>query len=302
MSERDVEGRIRTWFTTEVGEAEAPASLAAAVERIPSTVAAPSWTWRGLLPHSRPLALIALIALSLIALLGSIVIVGALLQARSPEPAAISNGWIAYATQPGHANDTRYDPPSDIYLVREGVEPRMLVGSGDEPARNLCPQFSPDGTRLAYGEGLGATGQPLERERRAIVILTLDRDGTITGPTIRLTVAGSGLVPCPSWSPDGERLAFPEGARLAVMRVDGTMTTIMDWDSLQVSFRQGGSFQWSPDGTMIAADQASGIWLAPVDGGEPRLIWPDNNTYGGLRSERFVSWSPEFIPARDRRG
>ena len=42
---------------------------------------------------------------------------------------------------------------SDIWLVRLGVAERIVIGSDSDNVREVCPQFSPDGTRLSYLEG-----------------------------------------------------------------------------------------------------------------------------------------------------
>ena len=199
----------------------------------------------------------------------------------------LSNGWIAYATEPGTAQDTRTDPASEIYLVREGEEPRLLASAGTESARNLCPDFSPDGAALAYGEGLGLVSRPQQREHRAIVIVRLDEDGSIVGTASRLPVAGIGYAPCPQWSPDGQHLAFTDGGSLIIMGLDGSSKAVMDWQSPTTTWTEAGwvTFEWSPEGSMIAAAQPTGTWLAAVDGGPPRLLRP--------ASSHSVSWSPD---------
>jgi hypothetical protein len=93
MIEQQMEDRLRAWFAEEVGRVEAPPPLVAAVDRVPSTVAVPRLGWRGLFPLSRPLVLIVLTALTMIALIGSLVVGGALreqqrLPAVLPQPVA----------------------------------------------------------------------------------------------------------------------------------------------------------------------------------------------------------------------
>jgi hypothetical protein len=62
--------------------------------------------------------------------------------APSPTSTGVTNGWIAYATSPGHTSPGSpaqyHDAWSDIYIVREGGEPRLLVG-GDGTTRNVMP-------------------------------------------------------------------------------------------------------------------------------------------------------------------
>lgn len=112
-----------------------------------------------------------------------------------------SNGWIAFSTQPGFSQVSETDllGGGNIYLVRGGVEPMLIVSRGDPAATNVCPAFSPDGSMLAYGE--------LADSIRTLVVLAVAADGSVTEVT-RIEVPGLGAAPCPSWSSDGTRLAY----------------------------------------------------------------------------------------------
>jgi hypothetical protein len=137
----------------------------------------------------------------------------------TPErPTSVSNGWIAYSTMPGVGQNGFSDTShgGDIYLVREGVQPKLVEGRGEGMTRNVCPAFSPDGTMLAFGQSTSI------RPSRAVVVVGVNTDGSVTdvvnipvGPTI-------GPAPCPLWSVDGTRVAFLEGEAVVVRGLDGS--------------------------------------------------------------------------------
>ena len=79
--------------------------------------------------------------------------------ADTPIPTAIANGWVAFAA-------SRSDSDSgDIYLVREGSDPRRITGSDTDATDEICPAFSPDASQLLFGRAAGINA------KRAITML-----------------------------------------------------------------------------------------------------------------------------------
>jgi Tol biopolymer transport system component len=138
--------------------------------------------------------------------------------------------------------------------------------------RDAVPQWSPDGSRIAF-----------ERADGAIYIINAD------GSHLRRVASGNH----PTWSPDGRRLAFTRGSQATftggVFVID---TNGRHLHEIVKRFRVSGA-EWSPDGQRIAYDaEQPDIWneirIVNQDGsGDRRLV-------GGLRDNAVRPvWSPD---------
>jgi hypothetical protein len=167
-------------------------------------------------PSTRPALgrLIVALLLLAIAVLGAVAGIGALLrEPRAVLPPVVSNGWIAYSTDGRTPGSTDTTTGSDIYLVREGVEPRLIAERDGGRIRNVCPAFSPDGHRLAYGVDGGAG--------RELVMLDVDPDGVITD-TQHIPVPGPVSTVCPRWASDSQRVSYVDRGIVVVRGLDGS--------------------------------------------------------------------------------
>jgi predicted Ser/Thr protein kinase len=98
--------------------------------------------------------------------------------------------------------------------------------------------FSPDGSQIAFsGDTLGKPGV---KESTSIYIINADFTNLHEIPSSR----GNRW---PSWSPDGEWLAFNSNGELAVMRLDGSGFHILDTHNNCVE----PTIEWSPDSTLL---------------------------------------------------
>ena len=184
-----------------------------------------------------------------------------------PAPAAISNGWIAFATNPSRGRDwSSGGERRDIFLTGEGVIPRRIVGSEDDRTVPGVPEVlaerDPDGLRAGgrVGPCGGAVGE-----------------GEVAGDEPRRGGGGGG----PGWHaiPGGHQVQRGDGPRPAavprvvprrqppgvlhgyrapgrrhsspVRRPSLPVAVVQRWE-LRVPGWASLDFEWAPDGTAIA--------------------------------------------------
>ncbi len=138
--------------------------------------------------------------------------------------------WIAYAVK----ND---QGGADLWQVDRAGESSNLLDCGTD----ICtqPSIAPEGTRIVYVRGSAATRgvQPVSEIR------LFDRSTGMDAPLISNTHSTGDK---PSWSPDGQRLAYYDissGGLRVVNMVDGTDIFLPSTSESAVS--------WSPDGTKM---------------------------------------------------
>ena len=114
-------------------------------------------------------------------------------------------------------------------------------------------------------------------------------------PELRRLTTDPALDASPCWSPNGQEIAFVRGETERTVHV---VSPLGGADRKVSDFSVAGAIAWSPDGHWIAAGHnvklppsaadARGIYLIPIEGGEPRPI---------VRSEPpAIDLSPAFAP------
>jgi TolB protein len=235
-----------------------------------------------------------------------------------PQPAALSgalpviDSTIAFTSNRDQLPEPKAFEPTEIYLMNgDGSDQRRLTHTDwNEGASD----WSPNGTKIAFHSnklcGTPWTG-PCTKSGLFLMNAFDPAEQTLLTNLSQKEVAAELGAHFPSWSPDGQRLAFnswanvdgtgvkpPQTRDIFVINVDGTGLTNLTRD-IKVEGPEGiGDIladdyrpDWSPDGKKIAfttnRDRNLEIYLMNADGTEPTRL--TNNT----GSDRGPKWSPD---------
>jgi TolB protein len=172
--------------------------------------------------------------------------------------------FIAYRSEPN-------EYPELWLMNADGMEQHRLTQDGG------FPDWSPDGSMLAYAPGGGPSG------RSGIAVMNADGSGQRRLPH---TDYGEYW----SWSPDGTRIAFNSNLSgeplMYIVDVDGSRQVDLS------GVGQGGQVAWSPDGRSILfasqrdhTDNSRDIYVMRPDGSGVRRL-----TCAGAETP---AWSPD---------
>jgi Tol biopolymer transport system component len=208
------------------------------------------------------------------------------------DPAWAPDGLsMAYVRHDGH------DPGTETLEVVtwDGSDPHRII----PPVQSQIYQFawSPRGDKLAYVRPFVTSAPPppgLPASPSPWALYTVNRDGTEQLSIPHLVYGDYPSFLCPSWSPDGARLAFAnEYDAVWTIRPDGTDPRRVFAGAAPICAR------WSPDGTRLAfvndrnhetegADGRSQIYLINPEGGGLTNLTSDpaESDYGPV-------WSPD---------
>jgi len=141
--------------------------------------------------------------------------------------------------------------------------PQKVVTVTTYPGRQVDPCFSPDGNQVAFSWD-GDKGDNFD-----IYVKLLGETSAL-----RLTTDPA-ADRYPAWSPDGKRIAFERAGPNGPIGIY-TTSPLGGSEQKLTDFPASGQMSWSPDGKWLAvssnAPELSGIFLLPIEGGEPRRI------------------------------
>jgi Tol biopolymer transport system component len=189
--------------------------------------------------------------------------------------------WIAFETKRGSLDDF------EIFVV--SADGTRLANVTNSWADDAAPAWSPDGRQIAFVSlrdtltGKGTLGQG------SIYVIGFDPvAGIAVGEAVQVTHGSDDG--WPSWSPDGQRIAFHSNRggdwEIWVVNLDGTGLTNLTNTPGEDRFPA-----WSPDGSQIAfASKRDGnydVWVMAADGSSPTNL---TRTRG---RDRYPTWSPD---------
>ena len=163
---------------------------------------------------------------------------------------------------------------ANIWLVNgDGTNLRPLTELTADNAESESPQWSPDGSQIAYASARALDGSDAANTNNACNIWVMNADGSGQQALTSLTALGLSDCPIPIWSPDGSQILYSSTQALDgsnavnantaynvwAMNADGSNNTpLTNYEASGVNNTSG---KWSPNGTRIAYRSSAALDL-----------------------------------------
>ncbi len=169
--------------------------------------------------------------------------------------------------------DARNPPKNSLFVINsDGTGLRQLTfPAADDPGHG-SPDWSPNGQQIAFDSYRGNA--------------TASRQFVINADGSGLTEVGSGCMP--TFSPDGERLAFSADNGMSVMDKDGTQREVIT--------TSGWGAQWSPNGRWLSYagyQQAANIGITDIKTKQTRYLLQGEQAKRYTQIYWNMDWSPD---------
>jgi len=170
-------------------------------------------------------------------------------------PSSGPEEWIAFQSHRTFNNE--------VWVMRpDGSRLRNVT---NDPADDIEPAISPDGSRIAFISDRGGSYE--------LYVINVDGSGAVPLTDDVSTIGW------PAWSPDGSRIAYERGVDIRVVDAAGGNDTL-----LIANVRRPA---WSPEGSEIAYSAAGvAVFIADSSGANARQV--DSTEQGG-----DPAWSPD---------
>ena len=148
---------------------------------------------------------------------------------------------------------------------------------------------SPDGRQIVYAANRRLYLRPLTQ------LDGMPIAGTEPPPDVPIARRTDGSALNPSFSPDGQWIAFSQNGQLKKVPATGGSAVVLASGYEEEPY----SVRWQTDGTILIVDcglqgEASGIWRVPESGGPPTLLIPHDRS-----DVKSIPISPQRLPGGD---
>lgn len=160
----------------------------------------------------------------------------------------------------------------DVFVRRsDGTELNLT----QTPANEFRPQWSPDGSRIAF-----VSDRDLYEEH----LYVMNADGTNV-----IQFRDTNPADAPTWSPDGTRVLFHHRGYNAICFLE--LSTYSTWRDLRCKFPTSTAASWAPDGTRIASIVGNVLCVDDLTTGQSKC---GPRAYTSLSAGMVaVAWSPD---------